>query len=126
MEDRSIIDSLVDYIDIFDNNTVSNVRKAFKTANYDLTEEEVQTYGVFNYIEPLSGDLSNPRGYKVSSVDDVKIPEKVKKGKVWSTDGKCLYSANIDSIDIFRDNLKLWIEYPQLLDNEIRSAFKSL
>jgi len=126
MEDRSIIDSLVDYIDIFDNNTVSNVRKAFKTANYDLTEEEVQTYGVFNYIEPLSGDMSNPRGYKVSSVDDIKIPDKVRKGKVWDTAGKCLYSANIDSIDIFRDNLKLWIEYPQLLDNEIRSAFKSL
>ena len=126
MEDRSIIDSLVDYIDIFDSNAISTVKKAFKTANYDLTEQELHTYSIFNYIEPLSGDVNNPRGYKMSSMEESTIPLKIIKGKVWDTTGKCLYASKIESVDVFRDNLKLWIEYPQLLDNDIKSAFKSL
>ena len=126
MEDRSLTASLVDYIDIYDSNLISNVKKAFKTVNYDLSDQEIQTYKIFNYIEPLSGDTSAPRGYKVSNVEDNTIPEKIRKGKVWDVEGKCLYASKVDSVDIFKDNLKLWIEYPHLLDEDIKKSFRSL
>jgi hypothetical protein len=129
MEDISIMDNLIKHIDIYDDRFMSDVTKNFKKANYNLSSEEIETYKVFGYIEPISGDANNPHGYRISEkalTTKTGVDLKVLSGKVWNESGKCVYSDDRDVTQIFKDNLKVWIEYPHLLSKDLRESFNNL
>jgi hypothetical protein len=130
MEDVSITDNLIKYIDIYEDEAlIKDVDKHFKKANYDLTEEEIQTYRVFNHIESLSNDSDNPRGYRMSEKamkNSSEVDLKIINGKVWDMSGKCIYADDKEPFQVFRENLKTWIEYPHLLDKNLKESFKKI
>ena len=117
-----------DVLDIVNEQNEKLIRKAFKRNNLDLSQDEIHTYKTFGYIEPISKEIDNLRGYKISEVfkDDEKLDYKVKSGKIWDLNGKCMNRDEKDEIQIFRDNLKIWIDFPHVLDNELRKSYEAL
>jgi hypothetical protein len=128
MEDNSITESLLRYINLVDSDIEKSIKKAFKQVNCDLTAEELQTYKIFSYIEPISSDIDNPRGYKISEITSKNqdLDYKLRTGKMWDSEGKCINSNETDQMQIFRGNVRMWVDYPHFLDKSIRDSFEEL
>jgi len=127
MEEIPFIDSLMKLSNFISDSLIKTINKNFKQANYDLTENEIETYLFYNYIEPiLNSEVGSCRGYRISSVKTTGIPTKIVKGKMWNTQGKCLGTFESSPVQIFKDNFRLWIEYPNLLDENLLNFYNSL
>ena len=128
IEEFSFTENFLKYVDITSGLNEKTIKKAFKQNNCDLTTEEIQTYKIFKHIESLSGDGDNPRGYKISDlfVNNLEIDYKLRQGKMWDVKGKCLNNIQTDELQIFNDNLRLWIDYPHLLNKELEKAFHEI
>ena len=128
MEDNSVTESLLRYINIIDGDTEKSIKKAFKQVNCDLTAEELQTYKIFSYIEPISSEIDNPRGYKISEITSKNqdLDYKLKTGKMWDSEGKCINSNETDQMQIFKGNVRMWMDYPHFLDKSIRNSFEEI
>jgi hypothetical protein len=128
MEEYPLTENFLRCINIVNNENEKAIRKAFKRNNCDLTSEEIETYKIFKYIEPLSADETNPRGYKISNYasKNLETDYKLRQGKIWDLNGKCLNNIQTDELQIFRDNLRLWIDYPHLLNKELEKAFDGI
>lgn len=128
MEECSFTENFLRSINIIDGNFEKNIRKAFKQSNCDLTLEEIETYKIFKYIEPLSTDINNPRGYRISDhvSKNLEIDYKLRQGKIWDLKGRCINDMQTDELQIFKDNLRLWIDYPHLLNKELEKAFNGI
>lgn len=121
----SLTVSLITNLDfLFSNNFKQAKLSKIKLANYDLTSDEIDTYLTFGYIEPLFSDLDNPGGFKLSKKAALNlsgIDKKLIKGKVWSLSGKC--GANVQDDFSFDTILRMYIDYPHLLSDDIKSIF---
>jgi len=128
MEECSFTESLLKHITVVNDSNEKVIRKAFKQSNFDLSQEEMSTYKVFNQIEPISDDPDNPRGFKLSEKfkDSPEVNYKLKQGKLWDVNGKCLNGHETDEVLIFVENLRLWIDYPHLLNDELKKSFEEL
>lgn len=128
MEDCSLTESLLKYINLVDDHNEKLIRKSFKQSNCDLTTEELQTYKIFKYIEPISGDPDNPRGYKINDHirNSIDIDYKLRQGKLWDNNGVCTGDITTDELQIFYDNVRLWVDYPHLLNEELRRSFSAI
>ena len=128
MEECSFTENFLRYVNITAGINEKIIRKAFKQNSCDLTPEEIQTYKVFKHIESLSGDDNNPRGYKISDhvINNLEIDYKLRQGKMWDLNGKCLNKIQTDEFQIFKDNLRMWIDYPHLLNKELEKAFNEI
>lgn len=92
--------------------------------SYDLSHDEMSTYMSFGYIEPLFSDMENPGGFKVTKkalASSMYIDPKVVKGKVWTLEGKC--GLNNQETYSFDSVLRMYIDYPHLLSDEIKKVF---
>lgn len=123
IEDRSLVDNLIRYVDILDEGTEKIIRKSFKRANYDLNQQELETFSIFGHIEQISKGAS---AWYVAKKDDADVDYRVRQGKMWDAKGKCLNNTEKDEVQIFKDNLRLWVDYPHFLDDEIRKSFEAL
>lgn len=128
MEECSFTENFLRCIDIVDNSYEKSIRKAFKQNNCDLTPEEIETYTIFKYIEPLSIDKDNPRGYRISDhvSKNLEIDYKLRQGKMWDIKGRCINDTQTDELQIFKDNLRLWVDYPHLLSKELHKSFEEI
>jgi hypothetical protein len=123
MEDRSLTDNLVRYINILDDGTEKIIKKGFKKANYDLSQQELETFSIFGHIEQLSKGAAT---WYIVKKDDADVDYRVRQGKMWDVKGKCLNNTEKDEVQIFKDNLRLWVDYPHFLDEDIRKSFEAL
>jgi len=128
MEDNLITDALIKYIPFEDESLRKTILKNFKRISYDLTEDEINTYKIFGYIEPLFGSTEEIDGWVVSSnlncdeIDNIKLSS----GKVWDKYGKCIDTSVSNAMQLFRDNLYMWLEYPHKLSKDLREMFELL
>ena len=125
MEDTPFTDNFIKHSGIFDESIVKKVSKAFKVPSYDLSKDEMETYTMFNYLDPIVDDLKEVRGYKASSTY-IAIPQKLRYGKTWSADGKCVNSMKESVYDVFSKNIRLYIDYPQFLDEDIIKSYNEV
>lgn len=126
MEDIPVTENLLKYIPISDEQLMKSVDKNFKTNNYDLTMDELNTYRVLGYIQPTQNSHDEIIGWKVASQLDNVSDEKVVFGKMWDPTGKCVTLQNKDPRQLFNENLKLWIDYPHKLNPTLKRSFESL
>jgi len=123
-QDKSIVDNFIKNIDIYQD-VEKLIDKAFEKKAYDLTRNELETYRVFGYIEPV---LSNSEimGWKAAESRETVSNEKIRLGKIWNAEGICINNNDKDSKAFFFDNLKLWIEYTHKLDEPTVQSFNKI
>lgn len=104
------------------------IRKAFKTPNLDLSPDELDTYKMYQFIDPIYDSKENHIGYEVndSRLKYSEVDSKLLKGKVWDSQGKCLNKESSDQIQKFKENFTNWINYPQFLDKDLEESFANL
>jgi len=123
-QDKSIVDNFIKNVDIYQD-VEKLIDKAFEKKAYDLTRNELETYRVFGYIEPV---LSNSEimGWKAAESRETVSNEKIRLGKIWNAEGICINNNDKDSKAFFFDNLKLWIEYTHKLDEPTVQSFNKI
>lgn len=128
MEDSLLIDNLIKYIPLDNDMLYKTVNKLFKKAQLDLSDEEINTYKVFKYIEAIKNNNNEVIGWKAAeSIDKTaSVDEKVSIGKVWDISGKCTNNFDTDPINIFKNNLSIWFNYPHKLSAELNKAYSEL
>jgi len=128
VEEFPLTSKLLRLLDITDEIGDKAIRKAFKKKSLDLTQDDIQTYRVFNYIVPISDDPQNPRGFKISKeyMDTTDLDFRLKQGKMWDLNGKCMGADDTDELKLFNDNLRIWIDYPHLLNVDLAKSFEVL
>jgi hypothetical protein len=119
-----VTDSLLDLINIYDE-LEKPINKIFKEASYDLAQDEIDTYRLLNYIEPITDDKEIIYGWKISEHIPKDTDYRLLNGKVWDIKGKSANKSK-DPMTIFNSNVKLWLFYPQRLSNEIKNFFEML
>jgi len=128
MEDTPITVNLLKYLPLTDESLYKNVEKSFKTASNDLTKDEINTYRIFGYIQPLYDGTEELIGWRavegINKVDGV--DEKIVFGKNWDSTGKCASTYTREPRQIFEDNVRFWIDYPNKLNVTVKSWFESL
>lgn len=123
-QDKSIVDNFIKNVDIYQD-IEKSIDKAFERKAYDLTRNEIETYRVFGYIEPVLSN-SDIMGWRIVESGEVLSNEKIRVGKVWNAEGTCINNADRDSKAFFFDNLKLWIEYSHKLDESTIQSFNKI
>jgi len=128
MEDTPITENLLKYLPVTDESLYKNVEKVFKTSSNDLTKDELNTYRIFGYIQPLYDGNEEIMGWRaiegINKVDGV--DEKVVFGKNWDSTGKCASSYTREPRQLFEDNIRLWIDYPNKLNATIKTWFENI
>jgi len=128
MEDTPITANLLKYLPITDESLYKIVEKTFKVASNDLTKDEINTYKIFGYIQPLYDSNEEIMGWRavegVNKVDGV--DEKVVFGKNWDSTGRCASTYTREPRQLFEDNVRFWIDYPNKLTATVKSWFESL
>ena len=119
-----VTDSLINLINIYDE-VEKPVNKVFKEASYDLATDEIDTYRLLNYIEPISDEKETIYGWKISEFIPKDTDYRLINGKVWDIKGKCSNRSR-SAMQIFNDNIKLWLFYPQRMDDNIKKYFELL
>ena len=119
-----ITDSLLSLINIYDE-LEKPISKVFKEASYDLAQDEIDTYRLLNYIEPIADDKEIIYGWKISEHIPRDTDYRLIMGKVWDIKGKSANKSHTP-IKIFNDNIKLWLFYPQRLNETIKQYFEIL
>ena len=119
-----ITDSLLSLINIYDE-LEKPINKIFKEASYDLAQDEIDTYRLLNYIEPIQDEKEVIYGWKISEYIPKDTDYRLLNGKVWDIKGKSA-NKNKSPIKIFDDNVKLWLFYPQRLNETIKNYFEIL
>jgi len=127
MEECSLTENFIKLIDIVQGNE-KLIRKAFKKNNLDLSQDDIDTYKIFGYINPISIDVEDPRGYRVSEniIENEELDYKLRQGKIWDLNGKCTNGDDTDEIKIFKDNLRMWIDYDHVLNAGLKKSFEIL
>jgi ribosomal protein L12E/L44/L45/RPP1/RPP2 len=127
-EDAPITANLIKYVTADMDSLEKIISRSFKNANYDLTGDEIETYRVFGYIKPVYDHKEEIAGWE--SVKNMKIAsgidEKIILGGAWDAGGKCIGGQDKDPVQLFTDNVRLWIDYPQKLSKSLKEAFDSL
>jgi hypothetical protein len=127
-EDVPLTANLMKYLEIDDDTLKRAVEKNFRNIDCNLTAEELKTYNIFGYITPVRNDQEELIGWKLA--EDISktasIDEKIFIGKVWSAEGNCTSQQHKDPIQIFNDNLRLWLDYPQKLNKDLQRSFESI
>lgn len=100
------------------------VVKAFEAPSYNLTQDEISTYSILGIIESIEDDKNNIVMYSLIDDKNAMIDEKLIKGKLWNKSGECLNKEYKSALDIFKDKLPMWINYPHLLDDKTKKAFQ--
>ena len=54
------------------------------------------------------------------------IDEKIIYGKNWDSTGKCASMVTQEPRQLYMNNLRLWIDYPNKLGNQLKKSFESL
>ena len=128
MEDVPITANFIKYIDIDEDSLNRTITKNFGNVNFDLSPDEIETYKVFGYIEPVLDHKEATIGWEAAKnvADTPNVDEKVVYGKSWDSNGKCVNAQYKDPRRLFEDNLKLWIDYPHKLNPKLISAFEEL
>lgn len=128
MEDTPITENLLKYLPITDESLYKNVEKVFKTSSNDLTKDEINTYRIFGYIQPLFDGNEEIMGWRaaegVNKVDGV--DEKIVFGKNWDSSGRCASSYTREPRQLFEDNIRLWIDYPNKLNATVKTWFENI
>jgi hypothetical protein len=128
MEDTPITANLLKYLPITDDSLYKSVEKTFKVASNDLTKDEINTYKIFGYIQPLYDGNEEIMGWRavegINKVDGV--DEKVVFGKNWDSAGRCASTYTREPRQLFEDNVRLWIDYPNKLSATVKAWFESL
>ena len=126
MEDTSLTENLIKYIPINDESLNKTIDKVFKNSSYDLNNEELNTYRVLGYINPIQNSDNDVIGWKM--VEGIKNApdEKIILGRAWNFEGKCATTHNKDSRQLFNENVRSWIDYPQKLTQELKRSFEEL
>jgi len=128
MEDIPLTEKLIKYISIDNETLLKNINKTFKNANFDLSNEEINTYRIFGYIDQVRNSVGEIMGWKINN-DKIKMADidaKLIMGKVWDISGKCASSSQKEPIQIFEENLRFYLDYPQKLSKDLKEAFDSL
>lgn len=127
MDELPLTTSLLNALNMFnDEGLIKKVAKVYKQQSYDLTQDELDTYRVFNYIEPVLDTNQLCRGYKVSFKTASTLPAKLKIGGAWSAEGKCLSDIKHSGNDIFFNNIRIWIDYPSKVDESIKYLYEEV
>ena len=119
-----VTDSLMSLINIYDE-VEKPVNKVFKEASYDLSQDEIDTYRLLNYVEPITDEKETIYGWKISEFIPKDTDYRLLNGKVWDVRGHCS-NKNRSAMQIFNDNVKLWLFYPQRMDDNIKKYFELL
>jgi hypothetical protein len=119
-----ITGSLLNLIDIYDE-IEKPVNKIFKEASYDLSQDELSTYRLLNYVEPIEDDKQNIYSWKISDFIPKDADYRLINGQVWDVKGKCA-NKNRNPMQIFNENVRLWLFYPQRLNESIKQFFEQL
>ena len=128
MEDVPLTEKLIKHVGLDNDILCKTINKIFKNANFDLTDEEINTYRIFGYIEQIRNSEGEIIGWKA---DDLKvktadIDTKLELGKMWDISGKCANNRQKEPMQIFEENLRLYLDYPQKLNKELFEAFETL
>lgn len=129
MEDTSLTENLIKYIDVVDDSLEKVIKKVFKKSNFNLTDDEIHSFTVFKYIQAVNDESGNVSIYKINEdlvESSQEIDYRLRQGKIWDASGKCLNAIDKDEMQIFKDNLKMWLDYPHLLTEEIKQSFEAL
>lgn len=122
-EERPLLENLITYLDIYDENLEKSIGKAFKTANFDLSKDDITTYQALGIILPIE-ENGTVHGWiaKEGTISD----ERINTGKKWDSAGRCIVGVSAEPMEIFKDNLRLWVDYPHRLNKNIKSMFENL
>ena len=128
MEDVSLTEKLIKHISLDNESLYKSINKTFKNANFDLTDEEINTYRIFGYVEQLSNSEGELIGWKVNDnkIKTADVDTKLIMGKMWNMSGKCANNRQKEPIQIFEENLRFYLDYPQKLNKELFEAFEAL
>jgi hypothetical protein len=128
MEDIPITENFIKYIKL-DDASLDKIAKNFEAINLDLTQDEMETYKVFGYIDPIHDSNDNIIGWGASrniTASDKSIYSKISLSVQWDADGKCKISKNKNASQIFEENIKIWIDYPHKLTEGLKQAFEKI
>lgn len=130
MEDIPLTENLIKHVEL-DNDYINKIaQRVFKQLSYDLSSEELETYRTFKYIEPILSSSEEPMGWRVAEDISSRLPqgdatEKLLAGKIWTISGKCERNQKKDAFQIWKEHLRLWIDYPQRLSIDMKNSFDS-
>jgi len=125
----SVVDNLLKYIDYNTDSLIKVVNKNFKNVNVDLSQDEIDTYRVLGYIKPVMDSESEIIGWQLNEnilKEGTTVEDKLVHGKIWNAKGKCSSFKEKDPMQIFNENLKLWIAYPHKLSSNLKKSFENL
>lgn len=128
MEDIPLTENFIKYIKLGDTGLENYIQKNFKSPNMNLTQEELNTYRVLGYINPLTNSLNEIIGWEATSKTKTasEIDDRITIGKAWDNNGRCTLSKVIDPIQLFEANLRYYIDYPHKLGTTLLKAFENI
>lgn len=129
VDNTSIVDSLIKYVDYETDYLIKAVNKNFKNINIDLSQDEIDTYRVLGYIKPVMDSDSEVIGWQLNEKiikEGISVEDKLVQGKIWNAKGKCSSFKEKDPMQLFNENLKLWISYPHKLSYTLKKSFENL
>jgi hypothetical protein len=127
-EECLISDTLLKYSEFNLESIEKEFNKTIKEANYDLTSDELSTYNLLGYIEPMTDDKDEKQGWRIKDafINDQTMDEKLIVGKIWNLNGKCAYKIKKQSNQLFTEQLKNWINYPHKLNKDVKQFFEEV
>jgi len=129
VEDGSLNEKLINCLNLEEMESLKKaISKSFSSINFDLTEDELKTYRVFGYIDPIADENSEVIGWTVNEyrIKSAEVNGKLADGKVWDVSGKCLKEQITDPFQIFRENVVKYIDFPHKLSESLRESFNKL
>ena len=128
MEDVPVTENFIKYIKISDDSLNKMIKKHFSNPNFDLTDDEINTYTLFGYIEPVYNHTEEVIGWQNTkkAIEQTEIVDKLVHGKAWDSTGKCATVQQKSPMRLYEENLRLWIDYPHFMGEHLKEAFEAL
>jgi intein/homing endonuclease len=118
---KSLTDQLFDEYKIFNiaNSNLINSKLAYSK---DLSKEEIDVCILYNYVIPVFNESKDILGYKLNA--DLRsassINPKLVKNGVWDGEGKLLEAHKSTPLNVFKDNINNYVNYPFKVSDEIK------
>jgi hypothetical protein len=126
MDDLPFTVNLLNNLNV-DNDTIKKaIKKNFNFGNNDLSDEDISTYRVFDYIEPIYDANKELLGWEATKRAEEATDKRLVRGKMWNARGKCAQETYQDPMKLYENSIRLWVDYPHKLSDDLAQAYEKL
>lgn len=96
--------------------------------NNNLNSEEIKVSLLYNYVLPIYDDKGEVAGYKVNDAikNATSINAKLVKQGLWDKEGNVLNTKQSSPLNLFLENIDLYVNYPYKLDDTLKICYGSI